>query len=207
MVEIYFDGWNFQPNHRTIFSNEKWRNESVHLNLDQIVNQSTTRLQMVQVLIVYKLWTKISLLQNPRKIIAFMSILTIFIKFIFVLARKSYTRGCLSGPEKFLTEFILTWWTWFENVILVQIFTSNLDQIADSNQVKVLNSIFIWNWWSRVKMWFWSTFTWFESAILVQIRSKNLDKNHIFESSSSRENKLLQKFFWTKKYTPAWVVV
>ena len=55
---------------------------------------------MVQVLIVYKLLTKISLLQNPREIIAFMSILTIS-ELIFDLARKSYTRGSLSGPEKF----------------------------------------------------------------------------------------------------------
>ena len=33
--------------------------------------------------------------------------------------------GLLFGPETFLKEFILTWWTCFENAILVQIFISN----------------------------------------------------------------------------------
>ena len=35
----------------TFFANEKWKNEFVYLNSDQILNQSATRLSMIQVLI------------------------------------------------------------------------------------------------------------------------------------------------------------
>ena len=76
------------------------------------------------------------------------------------------------GPEKCLKEFILTWWTCFENAILVQkIFENRKFELLKSGQKSHFDTWsrpkvtfrkelrpFLRNWWSRVKMWFRFTF-------------------------------------------------
>ena len=49
----------------------------------------------------------------------------------------NYTEGRFFSPEKCLKEFILTWWTCFENAILVQIVFRIWTKIADSHYWKV----------------------------------------------------------------------
>ena len=48
--------------------------------------------------------------------------------FSSIWSTRPHTRGMIFGPEKCLKEFVLTWWTCYENAILVHIFITNLDQ-------------------------------------------------------------------------------